>query len=311
MKENQKNSYVTATRTLPTDGPFSALRQKVRDLHMLVKFRLTTTVVFSSVMAYLIAGGTQVNWLAVLILGLGGFLVTGAANALNQVLEKDFDRLMKRTADRPLAAGRMKISEAVLAAGFMSLFGISLLALFNPWTAFLGTFALVSYAFVYTPMKRVSPDAVLIGAVPGALPTLIGCVAAQGELTWLGLTLFGIQFFWQFPHFWSIGYLGFEDYSKAGYQFIPEREGQVDSRKLGWQALVCCLILIPLAVVPAYLGAVSYGVAGLVAVLGGLYTYFAWRFVQKAERKTALHLMFYSFAYIPLSLILFWVDKLI
>ena len=208
--------------------PFASLWSRIQDLAQLVKFRLSATVVISSLLAYLIAAAGEINIMALVILAAGGFLTTGAANTLNQVLEKDFDRLMKRTADRPLAAGRMKISDAVLAAGFMSLFGISFLALFNPWTAFFGTFALVSYAFVYTPMKRVSPGAVAIGAVPGALPTLIGCVAAQGELTALGLTLFAIQFCWQFPHFWSIAYLGYEDYSNAGYKLVPEAEAVRD-----------------------------------------------------------------------------------
>ena len=137
------------------------------------------------------------SWVYLFILGLGGFLVTAAANTLNQVLEKDFDAQMKRTADRPLAAGRMQISEAVMAAGFMSMLGISLLAVFNPWTAFLGTLAFVLYAFVYTPLKRVSPISVTVGAIPGALPTLIGVVAAEGTITSLGITLFFIQFLWQ------------------------------------------------------------------------------------------------------------------
>ena len=293
------------------DKPFAALRLRIQDLLLLVKFRLSATVVFSSVIAYLIAATDTISFTSLAILAAGGFLTTGAANTLNQVLEKDYDRLMKRTANRPLAAGRMKTSEAVLAAGFMSLFGISLLAVFNPWTAFFGTFALVSYAFVYTPMKRVSPGAVLIGAVPGALPTLIGCVAAQGELTWLGLTLFAIQFCWQFPHFWSIAFLGYEDYSKAGYQLVPEVEGEIDLKKLGHQALGYALVLVPLGLLPAYLGYTGWWSGGIVALLGVCYSYFAWRFLLQPERKTALQLMFFSFGYIPLSLLLFWGDKII
>ncbi|MCB0635606.1 MAG: heme o synthase [Lewinella sp.] len=302
----QDNAIATQTAI----KPFAGLFQKVQDLKMLVKFRLTITVVFSSVMAYLIAAGGPINGWAIAILAMGGFLVTGAANALNQVLEKDYDKLMRRTADRPLAAGRMKVSEAVLAAGFMSLIGISLLALFNPWTAFLGTFALVSYAFVYTPMKRVSPDAVTIGAVPGALPTLIGCVAAQGELTWLGLTLFGIQFLWQFPHFWSIGYLGYEDYQRAGYRLLPVKDGQLQLRKLGLQALICAIVLIPLGLLPSWLGTTGWVAGVIVALLGVGYAVFAGRFYREPVRKTALQLMFYSFGYIPLSLLLIWGDKI-
>lgn len=291
-------------------NPWASLLRKTRDYQLLVKLRLNLTVVFSSVVAYLIAAPGPISAWPIVVLALGGFLVTGAANTFNQVLEKDYDSLMRRTADRPLAAGRMKVSEAVLAAGFMSLFGISFLALFNPWTAFLGTFALVSYAFVYTPMKRVSPDAVTIGAVPGALPTLIGCTAAQGELTWLGLTLFGMQFLWQFPHFWSIGFLGYDDYRGAGYQLVPERDGQPRWAVVGRQAFVTALLLVFAGWIPAYLG-VSGVVSGVLATVLALgYTYFAWEFYQRPERKSALKLMFYSFGYMPFTLLAFWLDKI-
>lgn len=277
---------------------------------MLVKLRLSLTVVFSSVMAFLIASNGDWTWSAIGILGLGGFLVTGAANALNQVLEKDFDKLMVRTANRPIAAGRMTLSEGVLAAGFMSLVGISLLALFNPWTAFLGTLAMVSYAFVYTPMKRISPVAVLIGAIPGALPTMIGCVAAEGQLSLLALCLFGIQFFWQFPHFWSIGWLGYEDYSKAGYKLLPMRNGKMDDKETGWQSFLCALCLLPVGMLPYGIGASGLWSAIIVLFLGVGYVIMAWNFYQGPERKTALRLMFYSLGYIPLSLILLFVDKI-
>lgn len=305
----QKQS-TTADASL--ERPFAQMKQSVVDFFMLIKFRLSFTVVFSSIVAYLIAASGKVQLLNLVILALGGFLVTGAANALNQVLEKDFDKLMERTANRPLAAGRMKTAEAVMLAGFMSLVGISLLALFNPWTAFLGTFSLVSYAFVYTPMKRVSPDAVAIGAIPGALPTLIGVVAAQGQLSWLGLALFAIQFCWQFPHFWSIGFLGNKDYTQAGYNFIPKLEnGELNVRKLGQQSLLFALVLVPLGCVPFALGHTGVFSAVVVALLGLFYAYFAWKFLKNPERKTALQLMFYSFGYIPLSLLLFWGDKVV
>jgi len=290
--------------------PFATFGQSIKDFVALVKFRLTITVVFSSIIAYLIAVSGTIAWLNVIVLAIGGFFVTAAANTLNQVLEKDYDKLMKRTADRPLAAGRMKISEAVLLAGFMSLIGISLLALFNPWTAFLGTFSLVAYAFVYTPMKRVSPAAITMGAIPGALPTLIGVVAAQGTLGWLGLILFAIQFCWQFPHFWSIGFLGYEDYSKAGFKFIPEVDGQLDIKRMGHQSLGFALLLIPLGLLPFLLGQTGIFSAILVTFLGITYSYFAFGFLKKPERKTALQLMFFSFGYIPFSLLLFWGDKL-
>lgn len=287
----------------------SLLGQRAYDYKLLVKLRLSLTVVFSSVMAFMIAASQPFSWTAVLILALGGFLVTGAANALNQVLEKDYDRLMTRTADRPLAAGRMSTSEAVLAAGLMSLVGITLLALFNPWASFFGMLALVSYAFLYTPYKRISPLAVVIGAVPGALPTLIGCVAAQGELTYLALVLFAIQFFWQFPHFWSIGWLGFEDYRRAGYKLMPETDGRPD-RSVGLQSFIYALFLLAVSSTPFLLGVTGWISFVLVTLLGLGYAAMAWQFYRNWDRKAALSLMFYSFAYIPFTLIIFYFDKI-
>lgn len=288
----------------------SLISQKVVDYKMLVKLRLSLTVVFSSIMAFLIASGGTFNWKATLLLGLGGFLITGAANALNQVLEKDYDKLMKRTADRPLASGRMKVSEAVLAAGFMSMAGIIILALFNPWTSFLGTIALASYAFVYTPLKRITPLSVVVGAIPGALPMLIGCVAAQGQLTWLGLVLFGLQFFWQFPHFWSIGFLGFQDYQKAGYKIMPVSEDGQPDKSVGMQSLVYTLFLYPVLLGLWYTGVAGVLSISVLLILTVSYSVFAWKFYRGMERKTALQLMFFSFLYIPVSLIAVYIGLL-
>ncbi|MEM9885504.1 MAG: heme o synthase [Bacteroidota bacterium] len=279
------------------------------DFNALVKLRLSSTVVFSSVMAYLIALNGAVSLVNLLILASGGFFVTAAANILNEVLERDFDKLMKRTADRPLAAGRMDISNAVLIAGLMVLVGITLLALFNPATSLLGTFALVSYAFMYTPMKRVSTAAVTVGAIAGALPTLIGCVAAEGRVSLLGVSLFAIQFFWQYTHFWSIAYLGFEDYRQAGYQFLPQKNGKI-GRTVGVQAFVFALALVPVAIVPYYLGETGLVSAAAVSVLSLVFAYFAWNFYQQFNRKSALRLMFSSFVYIPIALLIYYFDKL-
>ncbi len=292
------------------EGIWSSLSSRIKDYGALVKLRLNLTVVFSSIMAYLIidTSGT-VDWVRLGVLALGGFLVTGASNSLNQVLEKDYDALMSRTSDRPLAAGRMGISEAVMAAGFMALIGITLLALFNPWTAFLGTIAMVSYAFVYTPLKRISPAAVLVGAFPGALPAMIGCLAASGEFTPMVLVLFALQFFWQFPHFWSIGWLGFEDYQKAGYAMIPAANGKPDPL-IGRQAFFYALMLIPIIVMPFWLGKTGWASLIVVVALSLGYIWRSWVFSQKGDRKSALGVMFYSFAYLPLCLISLFLDKI-
>lgn len=289
-------------------SPVRMVSQKVRDFGELVKFKLSLTVVYSAVMAYLIAAEGNINWLSVVILSSGGFCVAGAANALNQVLERDFDKLMKRTATRPLAAGRMTVSEAVLAAGILSILGMMLLAMFNPWASFFGVIALLSYAFLYTPMKRISPSAIAVGALPGALPMLIGCVAFQGELTTLGLTLFLLQFFWQFPHFGAISWLGFENYQKAGFKFVVSKDGKQD-RTIGLQGVFYALCLIPTGIVPYYTNTTGLSSAIIVSILALIYAWFGWNLYKKNDRKAAVQLMFFSFFYLPLALTALWLDK--
>jgi protoheme IX farnesyltransferase len=288
-----------------------AIFRKSSDMAQLVKLRLTLTVVLSSVLAYLIALPSGVfQWTSLVLLALGGFFTTAAANVLNEVLEREYDAKMTRTMNRPLADERMRVGEAVLYAGLFTLIGIVFLALFNPLTSFLGTLALVIYAFIYTPMKRISPISVVVGAIPGALPVLIGSVAAEGRLTLLGLILFTFQFLWQFPHFWSIGWLGFEDYSKAGYKLLPvDNEGNQD-RSIGVQSLVYVIFLFPVGILPFVFG--YSGVVSLVVVtlMTAVYAFFAFRFKQQFNKKTALGLMFCSFLYIPVSLVVFLMDKI-
>ena len=221
----------------------SGLAQAITDFGLLVKFKLTLLVLFSALMSYAIVANGATSWGAMLLLAMGGFLVTGAANALNQVLERDFDRLMPRTANRPVATGRISVSTAVLWAGLMALGGITLLTLFNPLTGFLGTLSLMSYAFVYTPMKRSSPWAVVIGAIPGALPLIIGGVAYASFITPMALLLFMLQFLWQFPHFWAVAWVADEDYRKAGFYLLPSGKGPKDSTT-GMYSLFFCSLLV-------------------------------------------------------------------
>ena len=225
-----------------------------QDLMMLFKFRLTITVVFSAILAYWIAlDSFALDLSSVAILGLGGFCITAAANTFNQLLEKDFDKLMKRTENRPIATGRISNTWAILIAGLTSVMGVALLASFNLSTAVFGFISMVLYAFIYTPLKRISSAAIPVGAIPGAMPVLIGCVAAQGTVTDLAIVLFSIQFFWQFPHFWAIGWLGYEDYKKAGFKFIPERNGQRDSM-LGVYSTFYAFMLFPMIVILYLIG---------------------------------------------------------
>lgn len=275
---------------------------KLGDYIMLVKLKLSLLVVFTSAMGYLVVAGSQANVIALVLLAVGGSLVTFAANALNQVLEKDFDKLMERTKDRPITAGRMKTSEAVMFAGLSCLIGVSILALFNPLTSLLAMLSMICYAFVYTPMKRYSTSAVAIGAIPGALPVLIGCTAFEGTISTIGIGLFVIQFLWQFPHFWAIGYLSYKDYKGAGYKLLPQDEnGNVD-RSLGLHSSIYALLLIPVVGLMYIYSNVGLISTSIVLITSLIYIVFSIRFHRNFDRPSGLKLMFYSFIFLPIVL---------
>jgi heme o synthase len=281
-----------------------ATYSKLQDLSMLVKTRLSLTVVFTSLMGYIISAGLDFNGATLVLLFTGGFLITASANAINEVLEKEFDALMKRTAVRPLAAGRMKVSDAVLFAGLTCLVGVGLLSMINPLTSLLGMLSFVLYAFVYTPLKRYSTIAVAVGAIPGALPVLIGCTAHNGVLTTLSIGLFAIQFLWQFPHFWAIGFLAFEDYAKAGYKLLPTSdEGSID-RNVGLYSLIYTMLIIPVLAGLYMIGDIHISAFILSIILTLIYGYFSYVFYKTMERKTGLALMFSSFFFMPLVLLI-------
>jgi protoheme IX farnesyltransferase len=190
-------------------------------------------VVFSTVVCFLIAPNelhfVRNKIISVLLLFVAGMLVTGSANAINQVIEKDTDAIMKRTAKRPVASGRMSVKEAMSFAIVAGITGVFILwHFFNYQSALIGLFSLLLYGLVYTPLKKINSIAVLIGAIPGALPCLIGWVAAYGndDIAWIGAWIvFGIQFFWQFPHFWAIAWLAHQDYTVAGFKLLPGDKG--------------------------------------------------------------------------------------
>ncbi len=271
------------------------------DYKMLIKLRLSMVVVFTSVIGYIIAAGSSFSWVQMILLVIGGTLVTGAANALNQVFEKDFDILMTRTKDRPIAAGRMKSSEAVMFAGISCLIGITILSMFNPLTGLLGMISLIIYSFVYTPLKRYSTVAVAVGAIPGALPVMIGYTAFGGEITILAIALFCIQFLWQFPHFWAIGYLAFDDYQKAGYKLLPESNGSID-KNIGLYAGLYALLTMPVCIWCYQEGYGSMIAMFIVIICSAIYTYLCYNMFKKNDRKSALILMFSSFFYLPIVL---------
>lgn len=279
------------------------------DFTQLVKLRLTLTVVFSALMAYWIALPIERSLTYKLFsIFIGGFLITGAANALNQALEKGHDARMSRTASRPLPSGRMDESTAVLIAGVMSVSGLIFLANLSLWSALLGAISLLLYAFVYTPLKRVSSIAVFVGAIPGALPVLIGAVSAQGELTILGLCLFAIQFFWQFPHFWAISWLGHQDYIKAGFKITPSL-GDFPTKTTGFQAFIYSLFLIPVLFLCAYTGILEAFSLSIAFVFTLCYIVLSYKLFINNDKKAAMSLLFFSFLYIPVLLGVFLIDK--
>src|SRR4029078_13554927 len=200
--------------------------KKIKDYLQLVKLSLSIMVVFSSVISYLLAPKiVEFDWGMILLLFAGGMLVTGSANAINQVVEKDTDALMKRTSKRPVAAGRMSISEGWAFAIITRAAGAAILGYFFNWLAAgLAAFSLFLYAFIYTPLKKINSIAVFAGAIPGALPCLIGWAAGNNDLSLGGWVLFAFQFFWQFPHFWAIAWVAHKDYAAAGFRLLPSEE---------------------------------------------------------------------------------------
>ncbi len=283
---------------------------KWKDYLQLIKISLTIMVVFSSVISYLLAPRiVEYDWTMIVLLFAGGLLVTGSANAINQVVEKNTDALMKRTKHRPVASGRMSEQEAWAFAVLAGAAGVFILGNFFNWlSASLAAFSLFLYAFVYTPLKKVSSISVLVGAVPGALPCLIGWAAGNDALTAGGWVLFALQFFWQFPHFWAIAWIAHKDYSDVGFKLLPSREGP--TKFTATQAIIYSLLLIPVGVIPYFID--MSGIISLVVVLLAN-LFMVWRSVQlyrKMDVKAARKVMFGSYIYLPVVLLALLLDKI-
>ena len=273
----------------------------ISDFKKLVKIRLTLTVVFSASVAFLVGSKVQgdINWMNWLFLTLGGFLVTGCANGFNEIIEKDLDKLMPRTADRPLPSGRMNTGQALVLSVFMGLLGTIMLFKLNMLTGALSVFSIILYAIVYTPVKRVGPIAVFVGAFPGALPPLIGYFAAfeVPVISWIPLVLFTIQFVWQFPHFWSIAWVVDEDYKKAGFRLLPTKEKDKFS---AFMILLSSLVLIPVTLLPTLMGFGGYYL-GAISLIGGIvFSWYAWQLYVRMDTQSAKRVMFTSFIYLPI-----------
>ncbi len=298
------------SRTETQRSTRSLLRAKIRDYSLLFKLRLSLTVVFSAAISYILAADLQFSIPGLIMIILGGFLITASANALNEIIEKDYDKLMVRTQERPLPADRMSTVEAVLMAGLLGVAGILILALyFNYLAAVLGAVSLFSYAFIYTPLKRYTNLSVLVGAIPGALPIVIGWVAFTGEITPEVYALFAIQVMWQFPHFWSIAWLSHDDYSNAGFRMLPSYEGK--GRSSAAQILLFSIFLLPVSLAPVSLGYFSWIYGSVAILLGLMMIQQALKLYRSCETKDARKLMFASLLYLPVLLLSMIADKLI
>jgi protoheme IX farnesyltransferase len=274
--------------------------QKLADYIQLGKLRLSLVVVFSAGISFLIGLNTPIDWSAFIGLLLGGLAITLSANAINEILEKKYDALMKRTSIRPLPAGRMEKGEAIVFVLISGILGIGTMWLaVNFLAALLSVLSLALYSFVYTPLKRITFFSVFVGAIPGALPTLIGWAAATGTIGVGGWALFVLQFLWQLPHFWSIAWLGFDDYARAGYRLMPF--GGEKDRKSAWQILLYTLLLIPASFLPYYFGITSYSSAIILMVLAFLFCLPGIMLIKKLNRRWALLIMFGSFLYLPIA----------
>lgn len=286
-----------------------AVASKAKDYFQLMKFNLTFMVVFSCVVGYLLVPGVEFELLKVLYLFAGGLLVSGSANTINQLIEKNTDKLMARTAPRPLPSGRMSETEAVIVAAVTGLSGVAVMAYcFNWLSAILSLISLILYGFVYTPWKKWNSLAVLVGAIPGALPPLIGWAAGANELSEGGWAIFAIQFLWQFPHFWAIAWIGHKDYSRAGFKLLPAN-GE-PNKFIALQAAMYTMLLIPAGVAP-YLLHITGGISAIVAILAGFFfLYRAINLYRKSDVPAARKLMFGSYIYLTVIQLSQLLDKI-
>lgn len=266
----------------------------------LTKHRLASLVVFSAVITYLTVA-EDINFRQIIALSVGGFMVTAAANGFNQVIEKELDKLMDRTKNRPMPTNKLNVVEALLFCTFFGVGGTVLLWVYtNPLSGILGFISIILYALVYTPLKRITPFSVFVGAFPGALPTLIGAVAATegfGHITFFAFLLFIIQFFWQFPHFWSLAWFNHDDYQKAGFLMLPSAGGRDHVSKV--QILLYSVFLIPISLLPYAFNFVGWLTALIVLICGITLLIQAFNFYRLTTIESAKKLFVVAIIYLP------------
>jgi heme o synthase len=286
----------------------SFILAKTRAYIQLLKFRLSLLVAFSCAFGFVLAS-SNTDLYRLFMLFAGGFLLSGASVTINQVIEKDYDKLMTRTMNRPIPTGRVSVQEAIIFSIVCFVLSIVILAACsNMLTVGLSIVSMILYCFVYTPLKRVGSIAVFVGAIPGALPPLLGWVAATGTISYEALLIFGIQFIWQFPHFWAIAWVADEDYKKAGFKLLPVR-GEKDLNT-AIQIMVYTLFLLPLGLLPAVFGLTGIHSAFVVTICGVLFLAQTFSLMKTVSRQSAIRIMFGSFLYLPIVQIAFLLDKL-
>jgi len=294
-----------------TTNTFS-LKTVFTDFKEITKAGLAISVLFSSIAGYLLGfnEAQPFQWSVLLMLCVGGYCMVGASNAFNQVIEKDIDALMDRTKNRPVPSGRMSPNVALLVASLLTLLGLTLLYMINPKTAMFGAVSIFLYTSVYTPLKTVTSLSVFVGAFPGAIPFMLGWVAATGNFGIEAGTLFLIQFFWQFPHFWAIGWFLYEDYEKAGIFMLPT--GKKD-KGTALQVILYTVWLIIASLLPCigYTGKlfISPIAAGIVFLLGIWMLFYAIQLYKIKTAKAARTLMLVSVSYISLLQLVYIIDK--
>jgi protoheme IX farnesyltransferase len=278
---------------------------KFKTYLVFTKFRLSFLVILSALTGYLFAGGKNLTEITYLM--LGGTLVTGASNGANQIWERNLDKIMNRTNRRPLPTGEMSLKEAFIIVILFLFLGTYLLWLINMKSAVLGLLAFLSYVFVYTPLKQVTPWAVFVGAFPGAIPPFLGAIAATDAFGFVPGVLFFVQFTWQFPHFWAIAWVLYDDYKKAGFSLLPSKEGK--SKASGFQIMAYSLALIPFSLMPWLLG--WTGVVTLISasLLGIWFFYLSYKLFHSCETADARKLMFASFVYLPIIQFIYVFDR--
>ena len=280
-------------------------KDKIKTYMVFTKFRLSALVIVSALSGYLFVGGS--DWLELTYLLIGGLLVTAASNGSNQIWERDLDILMKRTEKRPLPQGQMTLTEAYAVVIFSLVAGTTLLFLINIPSAILGVLAYVLYVFVYTPMKRISPWAVFVGAIPGAIPPMLGAIAYTGEFGLIPGILFFVQFTWQFPHFWAIAWVAFDDYKAGGFSLLPSKHGK--SKNSAYQIVVWSIALIPFSLLPWVIGATGVWSMIVATIIGIGFFYYAYRLLLTCDDKDARKLMFASFIYLPIIQFVYVFDR--